>query len=227
MAGALAILPVVATVAIVIWLVNFLLEYVGPSTYVGKVFTNIGITFQPDSSAAYVFGWIIVLGLVFGLGVLVQLGAKSLFINVGNHLFSRIPLIGKIYSTSQQLVDLIDQKDNEAIQGMSPVYYFFDSSKNNCVLALLVSSQKYKIGDKDYYIIMIPTAPVPFGGAMLMVSTEQVEPADMQVDGLMSVYVSMGGSAKQYMKSDPAVKVVKENHKQNKSKKPDNRGGKK
>ena len=207
-AGALAVLPIVATVAIVIWVADFMLAYVGPDTYMGKVFTNIGIQFQPDSNAPYIFGWIVVLLFVFLLGVLVQLGAKSLFVDIGNQLFSRIPLIGKIYSTSQQLVEMIDQKDNEAIKGMSPVYYFFDSSKNNCVLALLVSSQKFKINEKEYYIIMIPTAPVPFGGAMLMVSVDQVQPADMKVDGLMSIYVSMGGSAKQYMQPDQAVDVV-------------------
>ena len=39
---------------------------------------------------------------------------------------------------------------------------------------------------------MIPTAPVPIGGALLYVPASWIEPAEGAVDHFMSVYVSMG-----------------------------------
>ncbi|MCU0958658.1 MAG: hypothetical protein MUF48_01015, partial [Pirellulaceae bacterium] len=52
-------------------------------------------------------------------------------------------------------------------------------------------------------IVMVPTAPVPFGGALLLVPADCVQSAEMSVDGLMSIYVSMGVSAPQFMKLTP------------------------
>jgi len=40
---------------------------------------------------------------------------------------------------------------------------------------------------------------VPVGGSMIFVPADAVKPADMSVDTFMSVYVSMGVTAKQFM----------------------------
>ena len=66
-------------------------------------------------------------------------------------------------------------------------------------LALLVSPQIYVIDGREYKIVIVPTAPVPFGGGLLFVPTECVRAADMSVEGLMSIYVSMGVTAPQFM----------------------------
>jgi uncharacterized membrane protein len=39
---------------------------------------------------------------------------------------------------------------------------------------------------------MIPTAPIPFGGALLLVPEEQVAPAGMGIDQLSGFYLSLG-----------------------------------
>ncbi|MOA55052.1 hypothetical protein D3C78_1787730 [compost metagenome] len=38
----------------------------------------------------------------------------------------------------------------------------------------------------------MPTAPIPVGGGLIYVPVEWVRPADMGVEGLTSVYLSMG-----------------------------------
>lgn len=198
-AGALAILPIVVTVAVVIWVVDFLQKFLGPDTFLGRQLTELGLTVQRNSATAYLFGWIVVLAVVFALGVVVDLGAKKFLQALIEGIFKRIPLVGSIYSTSKQVVDMIDQKDNEAMKGMSPVFCFFGQQATSGVLALLVSPQVYRVGDKDYVIVIIPTAPVPFGGAMVLVESDCVRAADMPVDGLMSIYLSMGATAPQFM----------------------------
>jgi uncharacterized membrane protein len=45
-----------------------------------------------------------------------------------------------------------------------------------------------------------PNGPVPFGGALVFMPSESVQPADMSVDGLMSIYVSMGITTPQFLR---------------------------
>jgi uncharacterized membrane protein len=40
--------------------------------------------------------------------------------------------------------------------------------------------------------VLVPTAPVPFGGALIYVPAEWVRPANIGVERLTAVYVSMG-----------------------------------
>jgi uncharacterized membrane protein len=47
--------------------------------------------------------------------------------------------------------------------------------------------------------VLVPTAPVPVGGGLLYVPKEWVTPADVGVDGLTSIYVSMGITSHQYI----------------------------
>ena len=48
-------------------------------------------------------------------------------------------------------------------------------------------------------MVIIPTAPVPFGGALLFVPADNIVPADMSVDAMMSIYLSMGISAPEHL----------------------------
>jgi uncharacterized membrane protein len=40
--------------------------------------------------------------------------------------------------------------------------------------------------------VLVPSAPVPIGGALIYVPEEWIKPADGGVERLMNVYVSMG-----------------------------------
>lgn len=203
-AGVLALLPLVITIAIVIWVTDFLKAFVGPDTVVGGLLANLGGNYFRDLIAPYIAGWVVVLGLVFATGVLVELGAKSIFNRIGDSVLKRIPLIGSIYSTSKQVVEMLDKKDDDALQGMSAVFCYFGKDSASAVLAFLVSPDVFEMNGSKYHIVIIPSAPLPFGGAMMFVPVEKVKPADMPVDGLMSIYLSMGISAPQYMKSEDA-----------------------
>jgi uncharacterized membrane protein len=48
------------------------------------------------------------------------------------------------------------------------------------------------IGEYSYLGLLVPSAPVPFGGALIYVPSEWVRPAEGGVERLMNVYVSMG-----------------------------------
>ena len=97
--------------------------------------------------------------------------------------------------------DMIGPNENDAMKGMTPVFCSFGKEAPSRVLALLVSPERYTVLDRDHLIVIIPTAPVPFGGAMMFIPVENVVPAGMPIDGLMSMYLSMGATAGQFMKT--------------------------
>jgi uncharacterized membrane protein len=204
LAGVFAILPLVITIAIVGWVAQFIDSFVGPDTVVGQQLKSLGLRYASTSSQilAYAIGWIIVLGVVFCLGVAIELGAKQLFQRFIDGVLSRVPLLGNVYATSKQVVQMLDKKDDEALKGMSAVFCFFGERHGAGFLALLVSPDKYKIRGLEYQAVIIPTAPVPFGGGLIFVPADSVHSADMSVDGLMSIYVSMGVTANDYLASD-------------------------
>jgi len=51
--------------------------------------------------------------------------------------------------------------------------------------------------------VVIPTAPMPIGGGLLFVPLEMLRPADVSVEALMSIYVSMGMTAPQFLQTVP------------------------
>ena len=46
--------------------------------------------------------------------------------------------------------------------------------------------------EHKYIAVLVPSAPVPFGGALIYVPADWIKPADGGVERLMNVYVSMG-----------------------------------
>ena len=42
------------------------------------------------------------------------------------------------------------------------------------------------------FIVVIPTAPIPIGGAMLFIPAESVFPTTMSIDAFIGSYVSLG-----------------------------------
>jgi uncharacterized membrane protein len=215
MTGLLAVLPLILTIGIVTWVVGFLKDQVGPGTYIGKSLSRLGLSLfkEADKAAlggvaealegsflAYLLGVILVIVGLFLLGVLFEFGAKRFFHGAVDHFISQIPIIGSLYGSLKQLVDLFDQKKEGAeIKAMSVVYCHFAAGGGPGVLALMPSSEKILVNNEENYIVIIPTSPVPFGGALVFFPVKQVIPSDMSVDSLISIYVSMGVSTPEYM----------------------------
>jgi uncharacterized membrane protein len=141
----------------------------------------------------------LVLGLVFVVGVAVEVGAKNLVQRLLDAVLQRIPIIGSVYGTSKQLVSLVDKREGADLAGMQAVFCLFGGESGVGVLALLVSPERFRLNGRDYLVVIVPTAPVPVGGGLLFVPAEMVRPARVSVEALMSIYVSMGVTAPQLL----------------------------
>ena len=199
LAGILAVLPLVIAVVIVAWVAGFVRQVLGPGTVIGAALTALGLRFVTNDTAAYLIGGLVVLGGVLAIGVAVEAGARNLVQRLSDLVMQRIPIVGSIYGTSKQLVTLFQKKDPDKLQGMKAVFCFFGEKTGAGILALLVSPEQFCINGRNYYIVIVPTAPVPVGGGLFFIPVEMVQATDVSVEGLMSIYVSMGVSAPQFL----------------------------
>ena len=159
----------------------------------------MGLQLVTNDTVAYLIGGLLALGCVLLLGLAVEAGAKNFLQRLFDAAMKRIPIVGNIYGTSKQLVTLFEKKDPEKVQGMKAVFCFFGEKSGVGLLALLVSPQQFTINGRNFHIVIVPTAPVPVGGGLFFVPVEMVQPTDVSVEGLMSIYVSMGVSAPQFL----------------------------
>ena len=198
-AGVFAILPLVITVAVVIWVARFLEQFVGPGAPLGRLLGAVGFNFSSDTTIAYIVGWSLVLGVIFMVGVLVEAGARGMVQRTFDAMLNRVPLVGGIYGTTKQLVGMLDRKSGSQLTGMRPVYCYFGKERDTGLLALLVSPEVFPLEGRDYVQVIIPSAPIPWTGWLLFIPADQVRPADISVESLMSIYVSMGVNAPQFL----------------------------
>jgi uncharacterized membrane protein len=112
-------------------------------------------------------------------------------------LMQRIPLVGNLYDVTKRFVAIVDRKDQDGLRSMSPVWCFFGGEGGAAVLGLLPMPKPIMIGDQPYYVVLVPSAPVPVGGCLVYVPVKWVKPADFGVEALMSIYVSMGVTSPQ------------------------------
>jgi uncharacterized membrane protein len=189
--GFLVLLPLVVTVAVVGWLGGFVYRLLGPSTMVGRLFATLGYPFASHPALAYLMGTLVLVAAIYLLGLVAQSRLKGPLSRLGDRTVRRVPLIGPVYGLADRFVGLLHQQEEADIRAMRPVWCFFGGD-GAAVLALAPSAQAIEIEGRSYFAVVIPTAPVPFGGALLYVPVEWIRPAHIGVDKLTATYVSMG-----------------------------------
>lgn len=201
LAGLLALLPLTLTLAAVIWVGSLVHTLLGPGSSLGQLLVSIGLTFATDEAAAYVLGFLVVILVIFVFGVLVQSGMKSRLQAIGDRVFRKVPLIGGLYDLSHRFISIFERQEDKDIKNMSPVWCFLGGNGGTAVLALLPSHEIVEINGRSYRAILVPTAPVPFGGGLLFVPAEWVQSAAFGVEAFTSIYVSMGVTAPHFART--------------------------
>jgi len=191
LAGLLVLLPLALTAAVLAWLFSVMNRLVGPGSLAGRFFSAVGDPFTDQPVLAYLSGTLVLIGAIYVLGLVVQAGLKRPLQRLADMTLRRIPLVGSLYSLADRFVGLLDRKEAADIGAMSPVWCFF-GGEGAAVLALAPSARPIDIDGRNYLAVLIPTAPVPFGGALLYVPADWVRPANIGVDALTGIYVSMG-----------------------------------
>lgn len=189
--GLLAVLPLVLTLVLVGWVAGILNRFVGPGSPFGRAFTVFGDWFAAHPMLAYLFGTALVLLLVYLLGLLVHFKLAGPLKTLLGNTMRRIPLIGGVYDIAERFVAVFGDRQAADIAAMSPVWCSFGEHGVK-VLGLLPNATAVEIDGQPHLTVLVPTAPIPVGGGLLYVPAEWVRPADIGIDTLTSVYLSMG-----------------------------------
>lgn len=204
--GVLALLPLAATVLVFWWAASMLLQWVGPQSAFGRLLGRIGIGVTGSEIAGYAVGVAIVGVLVFALGLLVEAGLQRGLQGVIDGILRRIPLVRNVYELTQKMVGLFSQRETDGLKSMSAVWCHFGGTPADpsaagraAVLGLLSTRQPVWIGGRPYVGVIVPTAPMPIGGALMFLPQDWVTPAELGVEALTSIYVSMGITAGQHL----------------------------
>jgi uncharacterized membrane protein len=200
--GLLAALPLAATVAIFVWGARLLYGWLGPTSLLGQGLISIGLSAGGSEVAGYAIGVAIVMAAIFGLGLLVESRLRGVIAGLTQGVIQRIPLVRNVYDLAKKFVDLVSQRPENGVRSMSAVWLRFgapDDEAAVAVLGLLSSPEPVAIDGREYLAVLVPTAPVPVGGGLLYVPREWVRPANIGVEALTSIYVSMGITSPQYL----------------------------
>lgn len=202
LAGLLAVLPLAATFLIILWLGSLVYSLLGPNSLLGTLLVALGLGVTGSVWLSYLIGIGLVLLGVFGLGVVVETGVQRGLSSAISSALQRIPLVRSIHDLVTRVVELMARREpanKDGLRSMSPVWCHFGGRGGAAVLALLSTPQPLTIDGRLYHAVVVPTAPVPIGGGLLYVPQEWVTPADVGMEALTSIYVSMGVTSAQHL----------------------------
>lgn len=191
LAGLLALLPLLLTLGLLAWMAGLVHRYMGPGSLVGQLLSHFGGPFAEHPLTEYGVGALLLLAVIYPLGLLVKSRLKAPLLGFLEGLVRRIPVVGSFYSLAHRFVGLLDQPQDADIAAMRPVWCFF-GGEGAAVLGLLPNPEPVLVDGRPYLAVLVPTAPVPIGGGLLYVPQAWIRPAEIGVDTLTSIYLSMG-----------------------------------
>jgi uncharacterized membrane protein len=206
LAGLLFLLPIILTIFVIAWIINFVRGAIGPGTILGDLLTQGGnyLLGRNQDTLAFWLGIGIALTGIWLLGLIVKTQAKSIIQNYLDRLFSRVPLIRSIYSPVSRVVRLVTDRGTGGagdLSSMSVVSCRFGSGDTSVdILALLASQHIYNIAGERRRLVYLPTAPIPMSGGLVLVPENSITAVpEMKVDDLLKIYVSLGALAPEAM----------------------------
>ncbi len=189
--GLVFLAPVILTVLLLQWLAGYVTAALGPGTLVGGALARGGMLVTASPTLAFITGLGVAALLIWALGLVVQTQARARLEGGLDRLLGQIPVIGGFYRPLAQIVRMIGGAPGGGMEGMAVVSINFGADTE--VLGLLAAPQAFDLGQGPRHLVMLPTAPVPVGGALLFVETSRVRRVPgLGVDDLAKFYVSMG-----------------------------------
>jgi uncharacterized membrane protein len=189
--GAAVTLPLIVTLVVLGVVVDFVSQQLDP--VVGLVSRVTGI--QPASEIALkLLAVVALLALIFGIGVVTERRPnRSGFGAFFDTLISRIPGVGSLYQSIDEMSGLLLDSDTDSFQEVKLVEFPDQGSYAFAFLTADTPDVVRDAADEDEMItVFLPLAPNPvMGGYVLHVSEEHVHDVNMTVEeGIQSIVTS-------------------------------------
>jgi uncharacterized membrane protein len=197
--GLVILLPLVVTIAVVIFLVNFLTQpFIGiVSTILTKMnIINRGFLFlTPDQLLRY-GSKVIVLILLFlftvGLGMITRLFLINALFRLGDYILHRIPVVNTVYKTTQDIIRTLFVSDKNSFKQVVMVPF----PRPDVFVLGLIARESPEICSttvkEDLVSVLVPTTPNPTTGFLLMYKRKELILIDMKPEEAIKYIVSCG-----------------------------------
>ena len=192
--GLLFLAPIILTVVVIDWLGGYLGAAVGPDSFIGRAIASGGsvVVGGERAALAFWFGLAVVLVLIALFGLLVQTRLRRRLEIGFDRFIDRVPVLRSVYRPIAQLVRMLGPQAGAGnLESMRVVAVRFGDATET--LALLVTPDLVDVGGQPRQLVLLTTAPVPVGGALLFVEPASVVPVEgLSVEDFIKFFVSVG-----------------------------------
>lgn len=201
-AGIIALLPVVLTLYITSLIAGTAISFIKDSFFIkfmiDYIFSLESVTTRQEAEfyikpIIYILSLVgMALGIVFiGAGLKFVIGKK--IAHFLDKIFNKIPVIKSIYTTINQIIQLLSSDKSNSYKQVVLVQYPRDGIYSLGFLTSDLSKDlNYLSKDIELVNVFIPTSPNPTSGMFLMVPKNEVNFLEMKVEEAVKLIVSGG-----------------------------------
>lgn len=189
--GAALTIPILITVMILAFVVNFILQAISP--VVEYVSAQYGVGTNLDPIVMELLAVLTLLTLIFVIGLVAEARSGNGFERVFDTLMARIPGIGSLYTSFNEMTELLMSNDADSFREVKLVEFPREGSYS---IAFVTADSPPTIGETtghdDVTTLFMPLAPNPvMGGYVVHVSSDRVYDVDLTVEqGIRSIVTS-------------------------------------
>jgi len=206
--GAALTIPILITVMILAFVVNFILQAISP---VVDVFSRrYGIGANLTQLQLEVLAVLTLVVLIFAIGLVAEARSGNGFERVFDTLMARIPGVGSVYTSFNEMTELLLSNDADSFREVKLVEFPREGSYS---LAFVTADAPPTIGDTtghdDVTTLFMPLAPNPvMGGYVIHVSADRVYDVDLTVEEGIRSIVTSGVATGERGDDDPPDELV-------------------
>jgi len=215
--GLAVILPAAVTIWIFVWIYKLIQNTIG--WLINKLIFIIitSIWHLSDSDSAWheldkfwmkglgsIAGFIIALVIVFVVGAVIANVIGRKLLHKAERFIETLPMVRRVYPYLKQVSDFLLSQD-EKTKFISHVVAFEFPRKGLWSIGFVTGKgMKYKNGQtqSDLVSVLVPTAPSPLSGYMLLIPKEDIIPLDMTIEEAMRYVISDGVITPSYIIDD-------------------------
>ena len=184
--GLLEMLPVMITVIVIVYIVNFIDGMVKPMI---DFFVDRGLAFPYMEEILTFPGIGLIAGIImfYALGLFISMkpGKKATAFLVES--FGRIPVVKGVFGVTQQITSVITSDF-----GFSRVVFLEWPRQGMIAMGFVTARIQASRGHRALVMVYIPTIPNPTSGNMALVVEDDVMETDLSVDDAMRLIFSGG-----------------------------------
>lgn len=197
--GLVILLPLVITIAVVIFLVNFLTKpFIGVvSAVLAKLhIINQGFLFLTPEELLLYGSKLIILILIFLFTVFLGMVTRWFFIHaifrLGDKILHRIPIVNTVYKTTQDIIKTLFVSDKNTFKQVVMVPF----PRSDVFVLGLIARESPKVCSQavgnELISVFVPTTPNPTTGFLLMFKRSDLILIDMKPEDAIKYIVSCG-----------------------------------